>query len=233
MKKRQVVLIVLGFLVTLSSMALSVVFIKNAETERADLLDSVGQLEEARSAARASVVESNRQIYSASVLFTLARSDQTANVTSHLVDFSRRATVDAFEFKCGAVDMLLGAIRQQGTMEAPSPAPVPLACADFVGSGLRMEEPANGQACPEDHGALVAAFLEKPYGDAAIYRELACRERLLDARFNALDGVAAIAVRDTQRALVGVERDMSLLQAIGTALALLGLMIVMVRDLFG
>jgi type II secretory pathway pseudopilin PulG len=232
--RRRRLLVVLGFSVTVLSTVVSSVWVAKTEKRQQEFRAAISDLQELRAQARASMTESGAKADSASVLFALAQNPQnTANAGSHYRSYSRHAIEQAFMFKCRA-------IRSLETWESRSCAGSPMPGSEAAETLAEVRAAADAACAPAGRleggisdalGRQVDEFFSNPRGVASTYEALRGQDQKLGESWRALD-------RQRHRDLTACEGELeqakslaSLLRSLGAALAIVGLMIVLARDL--
>ena len=223
-------LIILGFFITVVSTVVSSVLIARSEGAQRAQQNVISQLGEARANARADITESSAKADSASILFALGQSAGIeAGARSHYLRFSGRAIEQAFEFKCRAIR----ALERFSSHDAdPIAREALVVCPD---AGDAADGQATGPSASDERAGALARviddFLRPPKGEPSRYAELLEMDRALLATWRQSDEAARLALDEAERDLARKKSNVSLLRSIGAALAILGLMIVLARDL--
>lgn len=205
MASKQIVLVVCGFLITVSSTVLSSYFIAESNRRGTNLTKDISSLSEARAAAQANIIESSTKVDSASVMFALAQSAANPGAKAHLLKSSRQAIEDAFCFKHAAVQTL----RERKAERT---------CKPTETTYIKNKE-------------LLDGFFRTDAGDPEKYVDLLNKDKEYRKEWQELDNKAQEELGDRAANLAKEEKGASWLRSIGTGLSLLGLMIIMVRDL--
>lgn len=201
----RIVLVLLGFLITLGSTVLSSFFIARSNQESQELIALISRLTEARTTAQANIIESSTKADSASIMFALAQSASNPGAKGHLLDYSREAIEDAFCFKCAALQILRTEVAVTSRTE------------------VRME-------CG-DSKQLLDGFFGIQGGDPHKYVELLKLDESYRQEWQKLDKQAQDKLVSLNNKLNRAKQHATWLRSIGTGLGLFGLMIVMLRDL--
>ena len=152
------------------------------------------------------IIESGTKGDSASILYALYRTAPTDGIEGHLLIYSRKAIEAALRFKCAAISVLEGALQRQ----SPSST-----CA----------------AKPEKE--LLDGLFNAPKGDPEMLKQLLQRDENDREKWQTLDGEIENKIRGLAKDLGDAEARASQLHSVLTGLGLLGLMIVLARDLVG
>ena len=207
MPHKHTLLAVLGFLVTLVSMLLSSVFIHESEGERTQLMEKITQIRDVRAAAQTGMTESVAKIDTASLLFALAQAPSLeSGARTHMIKTCKQAIKAALCFKYEAISAL------HGTMTDPPEL-------DIVDC--------------EDHDQTLEDFLKIPQGKVAKYEQLLEVDSDYVGAWRSEFTMSQKELAVLQQALSKEEAWSSLLRSLGTTLGLLGVMIVLARDLVG
>jgi hypothetical protein len=227
---RRRLLIVIGFAITVVSTVVSSVLIVRSERDQREQQQQISQLREARAQARSLITESSAKADSASVLFALGQSPgMEAGAKSHYLSFSGRAIEQAFGYKCQA----LQALRKFTTEDSPNRPEAEVEICAGVDAAAGAPAPTGSPAPARDSklARLIDEFLSPPKGEPTRYAELLERDEALLAAWLEADRKARAALRGKEQELATRKSEVSTLRSLGAALAILGLMIVLARDL--
>jgi hypothetical protein len=200
-------LIILGFAVALVSLVLSSYFIAQSNDLTAQHAAAASCLEDARRSAQANVIESASKIDAASTLFALSQQMTNSGAREHMQGTSRIAMESALCFTETAIATL-----------------------DLALAGEPCEAPVV--SC-KDHSELLDAFFEVPVGVPEEYRKLIDLDNEYRNEWRRLDTLVRGEARHEATLVAAQARKTSMLERLGTGLGLLGLMIVMLRDIKG
>jgi hypothetical protein len=207
MPGKRTLLAVLGFLVTLVSTLMSGVFIHQSDGERAQLIEKITHIRDIRATAQAGMTESVAKIDSASMLFALAQAPSLeSGARTHMIETCKQAIKAALCFKYEAITAL------HETMTDPPEL-------DIVDC--------------EDHDQTLEDFLAITQGKVAKYAQLLEVDSDYVEAWRSELTMSQKELAELQQALSKEEARSSLLRSLGTALGLLGVMIVLARDLVG
>lgn len=210
---KRTLLVVLGFLITLLSTLLSGVFIHQSDRERADLTEQITRIRDVRATGKARMTESVARIDSASILFALAQAPKLeSGARKHMIERCKTAVKEALCFKYDAIR----ALHETITKTEPVTDPPELNITDC-----------------EDHNQTLEDFLAIPKGKPSKYEQLIEEDKEYAEYWGDVLAWSREELDQLQKALSDEETWSSLLRSLGTALGLLGLMIVLARDLVG